>query len=111
MDTAAIIMEGRTLLPIKYIAEPMGASVDWNSKEGKITIELEDNYIEIWLDKNVARVNGERKPIDDNNINVKPVIIPPGRTMLPLKFIAENLGCQVEWNSKIQEVRVISSEE
>lgn len=49
--------------------------------------------------KNRAKVNGIYKTIDSNNPNVVPIII-NGRTMLPLRFIAENLSCIVDWDSK-----------
>jgi titin len=51
-------------------------------------------------------VNGIGTPIDPQNPNVAPIIVPPGRTMLPLRFIAESLGCQVDWNQALQEVTV-----
>ncbi|MBS4025670.1 MAG: hypothetical protein KGZ96_08350 [Clostridia bacterium] len=36
----------------------------------------------------------------------KPITVPPGRTMLPLRFISETLGCQVEWNQTLREATV-----
>ena len=48
--------------------------------------------IELWIGKDSARVNGAEKPMD-----ISPQIINE-RTMLPLRFISENLGCQVNWD-------------
>ncbi|MCD6167692.1 MAG: fibronectin type III domain-containing protein, partial [Caldisericia bacterium] len=106
MDVAPIIREGRTLLPIRYVAEALGAEVGWNGKEQKVTITFKGTTIELWIGKNTARVNGEYKLIDPTNPNVKPIIIPPGRTMLPIRFIAENLGCKVDWDPKLREVKI-----
>ncbi|OPX86189.1 MAG: hypothetical protein A4E53_03099 [Pelotomaculum sp. PtaB.Bin104] len=106
MDTVPIIIEGRTLLPIRYVAEPLGASVDWDSIEQKVTVTLSGKTIEVWVNNNMASVDGVATPIDPNNANVVPIVVPPGRTMLPLRFIAENLGCQVDWNQSLQEVKV-----
>lgn len=106
MDTAPIIKDGRTLLPIRYVATPLGAAVDWNAAEQKVTITMNGKIIELWINGSTARVNGVNTPIDPNNPNVTPIIVPPGRTMLPLRFIAENLGCQVDWNQALQEVKV-----
>jgi len=106
MDVAPIILEGRTLLPIRYVAEALGAVVEWNDKEQKVTIRFKDTVIELWIGKNLATVNGEYKLIDPTNPNVKPIVIPPGRTMLPIRFIAENLGCKVDWNPELKEVKI-----
>ena len=106
MDVAPIIRESRTLLPIRYVAEALGANVEWNATERKVTITFKETTIELWIDKNSAKVNGEYKLIDTTNPKVTPIIIPPGRTMLPIRFIAENLGCLVDWNDKLREVKV-----
>ncbi len=106
MDVAPIILEGRTLLPIRYVAEALGATVEWEAIEQKVTIRFKDTVIELWIGKNLATVNGEYKLIDPANPNVKPIVVPPGRTMLPIRFIAENLGCKVDWNPDLREVKV-----
>lgn len=111
MDAAPVIIQGRTLLPIRYIVEPLGADIKWNSVEKKVTISLDHNTIELWIGENTARVNGEFKLIDPENPNVVPVILPPGRTMLPLRFIAENLGCGVEWNGELRRVTITYPEQ
>ncbi|MBC7195279.1 MAG: copper amine oxidase N-terminal domain-containing protein, partial [Caldisericia bacterium] len=48
--------------------------------------------------------------IDPSNPNVKPLII-SGRTMLPIRFIAENLGCKVDWDPNLKEVKITYLEE
>jgi PKD repeat protein len=106
MDAAPIIKESRTLLPIRYVAEALGAVVQWDAVERKVTITFKETTIELWIDKNTALVNGEYKLIDSTNPKVVPVIIPPGRTMLPIRFIAENLGCRVDWDPTLREVKV-----
>jgi len=106
MDVAPIIKESRTLLPIRYVAEALGADVAWDAKEQKVTINFKGTTIELWIGKNTARVNGEYRLIDTTNPKVTPVIIPPGRTMLPIRFIAENLGCLVGWDDALKEVKI-----
>ena len=106
MDTAPIVREGRTLLPIRFIAEPLGAAVGWDAAQQKATVSLGANEVELWIGHNRARINGAYQYIDPANHNVVPIIVPPGRTMLPLRFIAETLGCQVDWNGVTQEVTV-----
>jgi titin len=106
MDVAPMIVEGRTLLPIRYVAEALGAKVGWEAKEQKVTINFKGITIELWIGKNLATVNGEYKLIDPTNPNVKPITIPPGRTMLPIRFIAENLGCKVDWDPNLKVVKI-----
>jgi len=106
LDAAPIIRESRTLLPIRAVIEALGGTIEWDANEQKVTINFKETTIELWIGKNTALVNGEYKLIDPKNPKVTPIIIPPGRTMLPIRFIAENLGCKVDWNNTLREVKI-----
>lgn len=106
MDTVPVIKEGRTMLPIRFVADALGAEVGWDKGERKVTVTLEDTEVELWIDESIARVNGIEQMIDPDNPEVKPLLLPPGRTVLPLRFISENLGCQVDWSPARGEVTV-----
>ena len=106
LDAAPIIRESRTLLPIRAVIEALGGTIEWDANEQKVTINFKGTTIELWIGKNTALVNGEYKLIDPENPEVKPIIIPPGRTMLPIRFIAENLGCRVDWDPALKEVKI-----
>jgi hypothetical protein len=106
MDAAPIIRESRTLLPIRAVIEALGGTIEWDANEQKVTINFKETTIELWIGKNTAKVNGEYKLIDSTNPKVVPIIIPPGRTMLPIRFIAENLGCRVDWDPALKEVKI-----
>jgi len=106
MDTAPVIKEGRTMLPIKFVAEPLGADVTWDSDERRVTVELGETKIELWIEDNTAVVNGEYQDIDPDNPEVKPLIVPPGRTVLPLRFISETMGGKVDWCQNREEVTI-----
>ena len=110
IDVPPAIVEGRTLLPIRWVAEPLGADVSWDGKERKVTVSLNDTTIELWIGKPLARVNGEYKLIDPNNPKVVPMII-KGRTMLPVRFVAENLGADVLWDGTTKTVTIIYPKE
>ncbi|MGI6469420.1 MAG: hypothetical protein GXZ09_10080 [Syntrophomonadaceae bacterium] len=96
MDVSPIIMEGRTLLPIRFVTEAIGATIEWFDTEKKVLIKQGSTSIELWIGKSQAKINGQSVAIDPDNPAVMPLII-NGRTMMPLRFIAENLGCEVEW--------------
>ena len=105
IDVPPTIVEGRTLLPIRWVAEPLGAEVEWDGDEKKVTVTLKNTTIELWIGKNIAKVNGVDTPIDPSNPKVVPMII-SGRTMLPVRFVAENLGCKVDWDQDTKTVTI-----
>lgn len=108
MDTSPITRNERTLLPVVYVAGPLGADINWNAATKKVTISLNDTLMELWIGKSVAKINGTDTLIDPSNSNVKPITI-SGRTMLPLRFVAESLGCEVGWNEATQGIAVTYS--
>lgn len=105
MDVSPIIKESRTLLPIRFVTEAIGANIQWFDTEKKVLINQGNTTIELWIGKNQARINGKSVPIDPDNTSVMPLII-NGRTMMPLRFIAENLGCKVEWIPEFNKVKI-----
>ncbi|SMP66112.1 stalk domain-containing protein [Anoxynatronum buryatiense] len=107
MDAQPVIFQGRTLLPIRYITEALGAAIAWNGEDQKVTITQDEQIIELWVNNSTAMINGQPVPIDVGNSQVTPLIIPPGRTMLPLRFITESLGCQLKWDADTQQITII----
>jgi hypothetical protein len=105
LDSPPIIKNGRTLLPIRPIVEALGGTISWDGNEKKVTVTLGSTTIELWIGKNTARVNGADTPIDSTNSKVVPEII-NGRTMLPLRFVTENLGCQLQWDPNTQTITI-----
>ncbi|HQJ56368.1 MAG TPA: PQQ-binding-like beta-propeller repeat protein [Caldisericia bacterium] len=105
IDVPPTIIEGRTLLPIRYVVEPLGAKIFWDDVERRVTIEFKDITIDLWIGKSTAKVNGKDRAIDPSNPKVAPLII-SGRTMLPVRFVAENLGCDVGWDPDTREVTI-----
>ncbi len=101
-----MIYHSRTMLPIAYIADPLGAKTTWDPDAGKVTVILDNKTIEMWLGSNTARINNVVVSIDTNDLAVTPMVLPPGRTMVPLSFIAQNLGCTVNWNADTREVLI-----
>jgi hypothetical protein len=96
MDTTLVIVESRAFLPIRYVAQELGATVDWYPPD-KVEIKHLGNTIELWIGQNSASVNGSYVLIDPGNPYVVPFIQAPGRTMMPMRFISEKLGAKVEW--------------
>lgn len=107
MDIAPTIIESRTFLPVRYVAEALGADVKWDAVENKVTLVRKNTTIQLWIDNPRAEVNGQTAFIDPTNHQVRPTVLPPGRTMLPIRFIAESLDCQIEWNDDLKEVKIV----
>jgi len=105
LDSPPVIKYDRTLLPIRAVVEAMGGQVNWNAEERRVDIEYRGKTVTLWIGKNTAKVNGKEVMIDPSNPNVVPEII-NGRTMLPLRFVAESLGCQVEWDDKTKTITI-----
>jgi photosystem II stability/assembly factor-like uncharacterized protein len=96
LDSPPVIKNGRTLVPIRAIIEALGGTVGWDGTARKATVTLGRTTIELWIGKSTATVSGTSTPIDSANAKVVPEII-SGRTMLPLRFVSESLGCSIVW--------------
>lgn len=84
-----VIKDGRTLVPIRFIAESLGANVEYDSKTSKVTIMLNDRKIELVLNSKTMLVNGQKNALD------VPAKTENSRTYLPLRAIVEALGQKV----------------
>ena len=100
MDVPPVIRDGRTLAPLRAIFEALGASVEWDATTSTITSRRNDRTIILQIDNPTARVNNA--PIA---LSVPPVVI-GGRTMVPVRFIAESLGATVTWDEQTRTVIV-----
>jgi len=100
-DTPPVIKEGRTLIPVRAISEAMGASVEYNAEEKIVTITKDDKIIIFNLSENKVYVGENEAEID------VPAEVMNNRTMVPLRFIAENLGLLVEYDDETQTIEVI----
>lgn len=93
----------RTLVPIRFIAENMGAEVEWINDERKVIIEKRNDVIELQISQNSAKVNDNIIAFDTYPS------IHGDRTMVPLRFVSETLGAKVEWDNKTRSVHIDQS--
>ena len=104
-DVAPKIVNDRTMLPARFIAENLGATVEWDGEKQLVTItgkteKQEDVIILITIGSDYAKVNGEDVKLDS------PAFVENDRTYTPIRFISENLGATVEWNETEQTVTI-----
>ena len=104
-DTKPVIVDGRTLLPVRAVIEEFGGNVNWNSDTKKVTLTHNENEI-------VLTINSIQASINDavQNLDTAPVII-NNKTMLPIRFIAESFGFDVEWNENNKTITITNSDE
>ncbi len=87
--TAPVIVNNRTLLPVRAVAEEMGGTVQWNGDTKTVTLSYNEYEIKLVIDDNTAYLNGTAQILD-----TAPAIINE-RTMLPIRFIAESFKFNV----------------
>jgi len=96
--TKPVILESRTLVPIRAIIEAFGGTVEWDANTKKVSLYFNNNTLELWIGNPLASLNGYSVQIDAANIKVVPLII-GGRTMIPLRFVAESFGIDVQYEA------------
>ncbi|KXG75632.1 copper amine oxidase N-terminal domain-containing protein [Thermotalea metallivorans] len=104
-DVPPVIKQGRTLIPVRAIAEGFGAQVTWNGEEQKVIITKGDVEIVFQLADGKVFVNGEEKTID------VPAGLINNRTVVPLRFIAENLGLKVNYDGETGIIEIEDEQE
>lgn len=91
MDTAAVVVAGRTYLPYRSIGEVLGAKIDYNHTIRTITTYYQNKVITMTIGFNQYAINGHI-----NHMDAVPYINSDGRTMVPIRFIAEATGYRVD---------------
>ena len=101
-DVNPRIVNDRTMVPVRVVMENFGADVEWDGKLRMVSIETKQNSIQLTIDSNIAKVDGKKIKLD-----VSPVIV-SDRTLVPIRFVSENLGYNVDWDG---DERIVSIDE
>jgi hypothetical protein len=95
------IIQGRTMVPLRFISDSFGARIDWNASTKEIKIVLDNRSIQLQI--------GSKKAILDSK-KIIPLEVPPqiiqGRTMVPLRFISDSFGARIDWNASTKEIKI-----
>ncbi len=94
INVMPMIADGRTLVPVRFIAESFGAKVNWDEQEKTVTMDILGKSIKMQVNNNTITVDGEKKTFD-----ASPKII-EGRTLLPLRALVESIGKNVFWDDR-----------
>lgn len=98
------VEQGVTLVPMRAIFETLGASVDYNSSNKQITAYKGDTKIQLTLNVRSAYVNGTKYTLD---IPAKAI---NGNTLVPLRFVSEALGANVDYNSSTKKITIVATD-
>ena len=93
LDVPPKIIESRTMIPARALFEEIGGEVSWDPVNYMVTIDYEDHNIKLFIDNKSALVDGHEKTMD-----VPPQIV-DDRTLIPVRFVSENLGFEVDWEN------------
>lgn len=101
-DVLPRIESGRTMVPVRGILTPLGATFAWDEVSRTVTALLGEAEITLTIDNYTATVNGEVIALD------APARVENGRTMVPLRFFAESLGFRVNWDEESRTIALAS---
>ena len=95
-DVPPQLMNDRTMVPLSAIFEAMGAKVDWNGDTQTVTGTKDSTVVVLVIGSTSPTINGNVVTID------QPGVIIEGRTLAPLRFVAEAFGGDVAWDGNTQ---------
>ena len=90
-DAAPLIINNRTMVPIRIVTETLGGEAFWNKDTQTVTLTLDGKTITMQIGIVIEKYG------------VAPIII-DNRTYVPIRFVAEGLGAAVDWNENAQEI-------
>jgi len=96
-----VVINGVTLVPLRVITEAFGAEVNWDGQQRCVTLNYSQVTIKLYIDKKEAYVDGVAIELLE-----APRII-NDRTMVPLRFITENFGADVDYDDKTKQITVV----
>ncbi len=99
-DVPPTISQGRVLVPLRGVFEQLGANVDYDARTQHIVAIRGTQIVELTIGSRQAMVNGAPRLLD------VPAFTMGGRTMVPLRFISEALGADVQWNAASQTILI-----
>ncbi len=100
-----IILNGRTMVPAREFFEQLGATVNWDNDSQKVIIEYNGEKI-------ILKINSRTVYIGSNSASISPSDPAPkiinNKTMIPVRFVAEEFGFDVQWVNDTRTVRITS---
>ncbi len=103
MDVSPTIVNGRAMVPLRAIFQALGAAVQWNPDDRSIVATKGNTTIKLQIGSASALNNGAQVTLD-----AAPQIV-DGRTLLPVRFVGEAFGAQVNWDAANRRVNIVTT--
>lgn len=102
LDTAPLIIQGRTMVPFRFIGGELGANIDFTMNPKTklvetVTFQLGRKMIKLTIGSTSVEIVNDKEKIE-KKLDTPPVII-KGRTLIPLRFVSEELGSSITWDA------------
>lgn len=101
-DAKAENINSKVMVPIRVISESLGYGVDWQQKTSTVTISKDNTVMKMVVGKKTATVNGSNVSLD------APPIVKNGTTLVPLRFVGEQMGLKVGWDNTTKTVTLVT---
>jgi N-acetylmuramoyl-L-alanine amidase len=101
MSVPPIIVADRTLVGVRFVGEAVGGKVEWDQEKRQATVLRGSDSVMLTIGNEEALVNGQ--PV----VMEVPAQLVNDRTMVPLRFIAEALGAEVEWDPQTRTANIL----
>ena len=99
-DVPPVILNGRTLVPLRAIFEKLGAEVSWDAVSETAIGVRRGVKVSVTVNSSAATINGKAVTLD------QPATLIDGRTLVPLRFVSESFGAEVSWDQETKTVSI-----
>ena len=101
-DVNPVLMNDRTLVPMRKIFEAIGADIEWNDETQTVVGKKENRIVKIKIGSEKATIGSEIVTLD------QPAVLVNDRTMVPVRVVSEGLGLDVNWDNETESVIIKS---
>lgn len=109
-DTAPVIINNRTMVPLRLIGETLGANVNWNSETNSITVKKDNKEINVQIGSNLMSIN-DQKSTKEITLDSPPIVDQNNRTLVPVRAISEAFGKSVIWDQATNSIFINYTEQ
>ncbi|WP_025721199.1 N-acetylmuramoyl-L-alanine amidase [Paenibacillus sp. 1-18] len=99
-DAKPEMVNGKVMVPLRVVGEQLGYQFKWEPQAYKISIQKNNTDMSMYVGRTSADVNGKTVSLD------APPVLRGNSTMVPLRFVGEQMGLNVDWNNKSKSVNL-----